>query len=64
MAREHRRQILQRLRIVKPNLEHVTAFETTQGLPGFPDRDGASKPPDVKAVGGRIRLTAALHGPA
>ena len=29
MAREHRGQILQRLRIVKPNLEHVTAFETT-----------------------------------
>ena len=64
MTREHRRQILQRLGIVKPNLEHLAAFETTQGLSGFPDGDRAAKPPDVKAVGGRVRLTAALHGRA
>ncbi len=62
MARKHRRQIFQRFRIIEANLEHMPTLETAQGLPGFPDGDGAAKPPDVKPVGGRIRLTAAWHG--
>mgnify|MGYP005738551117 FL=1 len=47
MARKHRRQIFQRFRIIEANLEHMPTLETAQGLPGFPDGDGAAKPPDV-----------------
>ena len=61
---QHRWQIFQRLGVVKPDLKDVTMNEITQRLPGLPDRDGATKAPDVQTVRGRNRLSTAPHGVA
>ena len=62
VAREHWREVLKGLRIVKPHLEHVPMVEAFQRLSGFTDRDGAPIAPDVKPVGWVNRLCPALHG--
>lgn len=62
MTCKHRWQIFQRFWIVEANLEDMPTFETVQGLPGFSHRDGAAESTHVKTVGGRVRLTTALHG--